>query len=575
MGARWETYRMSAETPQTGSLAAGRFRWPAFPKPAPIEWICLVGGLFLTIHYSWLMDDAFIYFRYVDNLLYLHYGLVFNAGEHVEGFSSPLWMLLLIALRVAGLNFWIITRLVGVLAFTAFWMLLVVINRRLSPARGPIMNFPLCFLAFNYGVLCYFTSGLETPLVQVSAALYALWVLNPGALWLQALLALTPILRPELCVPFAMGLIYLWSRQRKFPWQMALLGLLITGDWLVFRIYYYADLLPNTFYLKNEVDFTQGLLYLQDTAKPYWLYPVLCVFLALTLLCSFWKRPGTPVTATQPAKSEADRPPERWPTLEIRKRLLLLGMGAAIALYVVKIGGDPRHYRFLAFPFCIWICACAGMVEQFWARLSLPRFRAVLGVAGVVVALLAASFRPLQLTEHPFFGGDAESEEVNKIRDAERHRHRELLPTTPWGKGSDWDQREEYAEFLREHPDGRYARLRVSGSCADIYVEFDKRAVQDLGLTEPILARTEMASDRPAHKLGLRRLAKDLARIISAHGYTPYPGMYRDAVERGRAPEWIVENLPSIEIIEQKELNRHHFCENLRLAFTFPDRIKP
>ena len=56
-----------------------------FPRPTAIEWAALAASLFFTLQYSWLLDDAFIYFRYVDNLVYLGRGLVFNEGEYVEG----------------------------------------------------------------------------------------------------------------------------------------------------------------------------------------------------------------------------------------------------------------------------------------------------------------------------------------------------------------------------------------------------------------------------------------------------------------------------------------------------------
>ena len=171
-----------------------------FPRPSLSEWLCLIGGLLLTWQYAWLMDDAYVYFRYADNLIFLHRGLVFNAGEYVEGYSSPLWMLLICAARLTGLNYWIITRVIGVLAFVAFWALLVVLNRRLSPRGAPVVNVPLCLLSVNYAVLCYFTSGLETPLVQVAAVAYALFVIVPRSAWLQIALATTPLLRHELVI---------------------------------------------------------------------------------------------------------------------------------------------------------------------------------------------------------------------------------------------------------------------------------------------------------------------------------------------------------------------------------------
>ena len=36
-----------------------------------LEWLSLALGPWLVIRYAWLMDDAFVYFRYVDNLLFL------------------------------------------------------------------------------------------------------------------------------------------------------------------------------------------------------------------------------------------------------------------------------------------------------------------------------------------------------------------------------------------------------------------------------------------------------------------------------------------------------------------------
>ncbi len=97
----------------------------ALPKPTILEWLCLAGGLLLLMRYAWLLDDAFVFFRYVDNLLFLERGLVFNEGEYVEGFSSPLWALALVPLRATGLNWWWIVRLLGVFSFVGFWLLML------------------------------------------------------------------------------------------------------------------------------------------------------------------------------------------------------------------------------------------------------------------------------------------------------------------------------------------------------------------------------------------------------------------------------------------------------------------
>jgi hypothetical protein len=141
------------------------------PRPAPIEWILLAVGLVLTIHYAWILDDAYVYFRYVDNAVLFGQGWVYNAGEYVEGYTSPLWLVLLSLLRALGLDYWIAVRGIGLAAFAAFGYGLVVLNRELSPPvpQGRIVNLPLLFLAPNYATLTYFTSGVESPLVQLTA----------------------------------------------------------------------------------------------------------------------------------------------------------------------------------------------------------------------------------------------------------------------------------------------------------------------------------------------------------------------------------------------------------------------
>jgi hypothetical protein len=71
-------------------------------RPSPTQWLLLAVGLGLVWRYAWIMDDAFVYARYADNFVRLDFGLVYNAGEYVEGFTSPLWMLWLVVLRTVG-----------------------------------------------------------------------------------------------------------------------------------------------------------------------------------------------------------------------------------------------------------------------------------------------------------------------------------------------------------------------------------------------------------------------------------------------------------------------------------------
>ena len=202
-----------------------------------IEWSCLFLGLLLIFRYRWLIDDSFIYFRYIDNFLFLKIGLVYNQGEFVEGFSSPAWLILLSFFRMFHINFWMIVQIIGGLSFVLFWILLIKLNRKLCSGHT-IINFPLIYIVSHYGVLCYFTSGLETPLVLILAITYALYILNPSSKLLQVMLAFSPLGRHELILPLIICFIWGWLREKRFPKLLFILTAIFVGLVLLVSVIY-------------------------------------------------------------------------------------------------------------------------------------------------------------------------------------------------------------------------------------------------------------------------------------------------------------------------------------------------
>ena len=509
----------------------------------PIEWAFLVIGLLLSQHYAWLLDDAFVYFRYVDNFLFLNIGWVYNQGEFVEGYSSPLWLLILTALRWTEMNFWVITRLLGIVCVVILWSLLRRVNRELSPQSSLFL--PLSLLLTNYAVLSYLTSGVETPLVQVAGALFALFFSGVRAPWVRGALALTPLLRHELALPLAIALGYEWYSTRRCPVGWALVGALLTGAWLVFRIMFYADIVPSTFHLKDTVDIPQGLRYIHDTFVVYHGYGVALLLLLLAL--DLWRR-GKPL-----------------PQLLPRCAMLLTAL--SVIVYVVKIGGDPRHYRYLAFSYPLMVCAGAGVLEQWMSTVRLSsRWVGVAMVALMAMTLLAY---PRQLSSHPIWLNE-HHRTVAKINDASAHRHDREYQYASWAERTT-------PQVLRQllSPSGalEYRGVFAEYRCARGYMRMGERMIHSLGLTDAILARTQMRAQRPAHKWGLVQLAREMLTIVRETG-VPGPGMYRRAVEARRAPGWIERNLDAIEAIERKMYNHHSLRENLALLRERP-RIQP
>ena len=107
------------------------------------------------------------------------------------------------------------------------------------------------------------------------------------------------------------------------PWAwLCTAPLLIVGGWLLWKLAYYGDILPNTYYAKvgSPAAVPRGLSYCADFVREYWLMPL--VFLGLAAA-------GRLVAAPQ------------------RKLLVLVLTIAVWCLYVVRVGGDFMEFRFL------------------------------------------------------------------------------------------------------------------------------------------------------------------------------------------------------------------------------------
>lgn len=517
--------------------------WVSVPRP--LEWFCLLAGAILVVQYYWIMDDAFVYFRYIDNLLFLDLGLVYNPGEYVEGYSSPAWILLLAALRWFELRFGTILLGLGLAILCAIWCMLVELRREQSP-EGPVVNLPMMLLLPNYGVLCYLTSGVDTPLVLLAGVACVLFVYRPGSTLLQLLITFLPLIRHELVIPFGLCILWLWYLQRRFPWHLAVTGAAALTAWIAFRVYDYADFFPNTFYLKDEFHPDWGILYLHDTMVAYHAYAIFALGAVAALM--LWRK----------------RVPMQW-----AQRGMMVLLALPVLLYVIKIGGDARHFRYLAYPYCLLICAFGGIPERLWSAFRWPRPAVLLPVTGLILGLVTFASYPQQLDRHPLREG-VEHRSTDGINDAEVHR-KIILPRFP-----DWED-QVTPDILREfRASSRFSKpwpVFANEICLENYVYFDRYIVHTYGLTEAILARANVPAVRPGHKEGLRRLGADLARV-NRELMAPGTRAITRGAERRMLPSWVLENLMVVKAIENRVYNHHNFSENLRLALRPTGRLK-
>lgn len=566
------------------------------------HWFLLPLGMVLVYRYRWLMDDSYVYFRYADNAAVYGLGLVYNAGAYVEGYSSPGWMLLLAALRHLTGNYGLLILILGQLTLAVFWLGLVMINRKVSPPDSPQLNIPLLYLIGNYAVLCYFTSGLETPLVQLAAVGFAGLAFFPRTRWLQIALAFSPLVRPELVVPLAIILLWVSWHDFRHGIVMALACFGVNAAWLAFRIYYYADLFPNTYHLKNDTNWAQGWIYLRDTAEAYLFFPYL---IALGILFAGF--------------CQADPKSEHR---HLGARAVILACSLSVGLYVMKIGGDPRHYRYLAFPFCLLVAGTCGITEGAVSRwrdflrpqlveslrsrrialiflgaflvgaltysratlhdvspwppmaIVIPVYVLIVGLLHIVQPrrrvllplffLLVLSRYPFQLAANPIFG-PTDHLLIDLINDP-------LAPRDHFR--FDWDRRAKINQTRPEmHSFSDYRGTIVSTICGELYMHADRWAINSYGLTDPILSHADVPWERIAHKAGLEPLAYDLNEVYLQTA--PGPGVFKRAIEQGVAPQWVVDNIDSLKRLEKQVFNEHDFGENLRLALSSSPRIPP
>lgn len=236
-------------------------------------------------------EDAFISFRYVDNLLAGN-GLVYNVGERVEGYSCFLWIMLLSAAGAMGFDIVGSSVVLGIIAGALTLLAAFKLSKLLISGSGqwwvPLLA-PFTLALFTPFV-SWSGSGLETMfytlLVTLGCYQYLRYVAHSTPFDLysaSAILALVAMTRPE-GILFAGGMFFYEFVRCYFPVKTfrpqatsLLCALLIFFSlflaWFLWRAIYYQSLLPNTVYAKNGgtlFHFYRGLTYVARFLRACW-----------------------------------------------------------------------------------------------------------------------------------------------------------------------------------------------------------------------------------------------------------------------------------------------------------------
>ncbi len=211
--------------------------------------------------YFCLQDDEMISMRYARNLAQ-GFGLVWNpGGERVEGFTNPRWVLFMAALHllpIATSKISLLVQIAGAGLLLLNLRLVAGLSRQVDSSPA-VSLLAIVFTAFYLPLVNWALQGMEVSILALltnAYALFALATLKRGrpSLLLYALMALGTFVRADMAVPCLAISAFLAVEDRRNRWRhVCLAAILLAGSFALqtgFRIFYFGDPLPNTYYLK-------------------------------------------------------------------------------------------------------------------------------------------------------------------------------------------------------------------------------------------------------------------------------------------------------------------------------------
>ena len=300
--------------------------------------LCL---LVLAFNNRFIQDDAFISFRYAENFAQGH-GLTWNTNETepVEGYTNFLWTLLISAAIAMNGDPVVWSMILGFIFGLGTLVFTYRASLKIYESR-PTALLSVFLLGTNYTYSSYMTGGLETQL-QTFLFIVSLYVAisllspNPNArpsryALLSVIFSLAVMTRLDsvlvcgilfVAVSYALYMSkYTYKEKLNNFISLIAPGALIVGTWFLFKLSYYGDILPNTYYLKaaSNTSLSRGLFYVYSFFTEYGLF--LFFIIGAVYFRKFFSKTNF--------------------------KLILTGMICIWLLYVIKVSGDFMEYRFI------------------------------------------------------------------------------------------------------------------------------------------------------------------------------------------------------------------------------------
>jgi hypothetical protein len=448
-------------------------------------------GVYRAHLLEWYCDDIFITLRYADNFLD-GLGFVYNQGERVEGYTHPLWLIILTAAQWFSLDPLNTSLKLGLLSLLGVLLLFGRVSYRLCRSRrGFCFPFTTFALALHYDFLAWSTSGMETMFFTflLSMAFVLYFFTEIGRLhklfFVGLALTLAVLTRPDGAVLFVLANVLLAARQlrRQISWRAVFSEFLVLNiaflalfvPYVLWKITYYGDLLPNSYYAKsaNLPYYEQGFYYLWTYFRSYYSSWLLLLG-GLVLVISVVRARGRGIWQTLGGEQNAS---------------ILVGLLAVVVytiLFVARVGGDFMFARFL-----IPILPLMYFLIEASTRVLLPRRLASL--AFIVLLLLVTTVEKtrrdrLLTTERNGWTIPASARGIT----GERHYYTQFYRIE-----NERDIGKAFAPYFR---DLDVTVLLRGQACLAYYAQFS-RCISSEGLTDRYIARLPLEKrGRPGHE---------------------------------------------------------------------------
>ncbi len=311
--------------------------------------LILVGGIIHASMFSFVNDDCFISFRYAKNLVN-GLGLVFNAGERVEGFTNFLWTILIAVGMKFDFDPVLFSTRLGIVFYGLTLLLFAYVSWRNRKNGSWVFVLPITTLALSlhHDFNVYATGGLETSMYTFLVSLAFVLLLYASAtrqyFWAGFVLVLAMMTRPDgVLFLTASGLIVLLSSRQPIRHTFFFLipSVTIFLPYWILRYLYYGYFFPNSFYAKSAdlTYYSQGLEYAWLYIKTYYVFALVPLFGAVYL----WQKRRL-VFSVNLWHTFRERMME--PECMVRGIVLSALMILFYAFFIIRVGGDFMFARF-------------------------------------------------------------------------------------------------------------------------------------------------------------------------------------------------------------------------------------